>query len=541
MKFMKKLLSYILLVVVAFSFIISDRDVVQADSWVEVKSSSPFIFFKKAKATYVNKVTNGTVEIEYTNLRYVYNNHSTTGVTFFFDILYNGKQVYSEKRNFFGKKTTFYSYQIDLDKVGNSDLWMGFADGGYTITPANFEAFFPPVISVKDEDVYMYENDKKGMSHIELVKAEIIPYSFSNSAFTKLCSYKVDMSNFGAENPSDKVSGYTQSNLNVYVGKNGVISLIIEGKTGTTLSESINLIDENNNIAYISKGDDFPKNLLSLYEGNCPSEIRFNPDKDEVYLFGNGFVGASSGTGKWKAKDYLQYIIYYPEIEQPLQELNRNFGSLLTEITNAKMCESTTTGAVTKYNSFKNRQKNLANELVRIETLIKEKNIIGKFNDVIQEIGEKSIKIFDELNKINDCLKEKNVITEEAHAQNKQEIEEIQETISISVKEINKDFKFDDTPLTCGDLFTPEIINFIKTAFFVIQIGAVILTVILGILDFSKATIASDADAIKKAFNSFIRRLIACGILILLPSLISFLLDFVSIPDIINSDPFCEE
>ena len=66
------------------------------------------------------------------------------------------------------------------------------------------------------------------------------------------------------------------------------------------------------------------------------------------------------------------------------------------------------------------------------------------------------------------------------------------------------------------------------------------LVVVLGMLDFSKATVSSEADAMKKAWNNFIKRSIAVAILIILPVIIEFLLGIFDVPGLTNKNPLCK-
>ncbi len=71
-------------------------------------------------------------------------------------------------------------------------------------------------------------------------------------------------------------------------------------------------------------------------------------------------------------------------------------------------------------------------------------------------------------------------------------------------------------PIECKD-FDDEEGNILKDIYLVIVIVAPILLMLLGALDFSKAVLSSDHDALKKAGQDFIKRVIATIILLLLP------------------------
>ena len=66
--------------------------------------------------------------------------------------------------------------------------------------------------------------------------------------------------------------------------------------------------------------------------------------------------------------------------------------------------------------------------------------------------------------------------------------------------------------------------NYIRQALKLIRWGGLVLMVVLGTLDFVKASASDDQDAIKKASQNFIKRLIAVIILFLLPILVELIL-----------------
>lgn len=62
--------------------------------------------------------------------------------------------------------------------------------------------------------------------------------------------------------------------------------------------------------------------------------------------------------------------------------------------------------------------------------------------------------------------------------------------------------------------------NIIKEIYGIVMIIAPILVILLGSLDYAKATFASDEDAVKKAQANFMKRILAAILLFLLPSII---------------------
>lgn len=76
-----------------------------------------------------------------------------------------------------------------------------------------------------------------------------------------------------------------------------------------------------------------------------------------------------------------------------------------------------------------------------------------------------------------------------------------------------------DAP-TCSDLLDKDLDKMLTTAYTVMQIGAIVLTVIFGSLDFAKAVWSNDQDMLKKASQKFIKRLVAMVVVLILPYII---------------------
>ena len=81
-----------------------------------------------------------------------------------------------------------------------------------------------------------------------------------------------------------------------------------------------------------------------------------------------------------------------------------------------------------------------------------------------------------------------------------------------------------DTPAEKCEVLPEAIKNYIMQALKLIRWGGLVLMIVLGTLDFVKASAADDQDAIKKAGQNFIKRLIAVIILFLLPILVELIL-----------------
>ncbi len=92
-------------------------------------------------------------------------------------------------------------------------------------------------------------------------------------------------------------------------------------------------------------------------------------------------------------------------------------------------------------------------------------------------------------------------------------------------------------PIDCSDFITSGGENIIYGVFKVIMIIGPILLIIFGLLDFAKATLASDEQALKKAGVDFGKRAVAAIILFLLPLIINLILGIATEVGIFDEIP----
>lgn len=76
---------------------------------------------------------------------------------------------------------------------------------------------------------------------------------------------------------------------------------------------------------------------------------------------------------------------------------------------------------------------------------------------------------------------------------------------------------------TCG-LISADLGEFLQWVLDIIRIAGVVLTVLLGVLDYAKASFASKEDAIKQANHDFSTRIMCLAILLLVPTIIELTL-----------------
>ena len=89
----------------------------------------------------------------------------------------------------------------------------------------------------------------------------------------------------------------------------------------------------------------------------------------------------------------------------------------------------------------------------------------------------------------------------------------------------------------CG-VFSQELIEWLQWVLDVVRVGGLILAVVLGIMDYVKATFASKEDSMNQANKNFTTRLLCLGILFLIPTLVEFLLTLLNI-GVTSTDPTC--
>ena len=91
-------------------------------------------------------------------------------------------------------------------------------------------------------------------------------------------------------------------------------------------------------------------------------------------------------------------------------------------------------------------------------------------------------------------------------------------------------YKFEDPEIDfddefrCSDIFTEEMVDVIKTSYFIIEMVGLAILIVFSALDYIKVFMGDNADELKKANSNFIRRLIILVILFLLPALVNVIL-----------------
>jgi len=105
-------------------------------------------------------------------------------------------------------------------------------------------------------------------------------------------------------------------------------------------------------------------------------------------------------------------------------------------------------------------------------------------------------------------------------------LDEIRNKASETKDEEQKDPVYEKND--CNSLMNSEVSTFLKDLFFVISIVGVVILIFMIASDFIKAIASSDNDAMNKAFSSTKTRIIAVIILLILPALVSFIINLIN-------------
>lgn len=133
-------------------------------------------------------------------------------------------------------------------------------------------------------------------------------------------------------------------------------------------------------------------------------------------------------------------------------------------------------------------------------------------NKTRAEIGQEEFK-----KRVNDCFEENSSDTSKCT----DEVTRALEKLMPKIKKNN--FQMDVGEINCGDLkaFT----DFLASAYLTIEIAAIVITVVLSMVDYSKAVMGSEKveDAIKTANSNLRTRFVIVFIIVLLPELVRIL------------------
>ena len=83
--------------------------------------------------------------------------------------------------------------------------------------------------------------------------------------------------------------------------------------------------------------------------------------------------------------------------------------------------------------------------------------------------------------------------------------------------------------MSCNTPGMLSLFYYIKMAMNIIFIAAPIILLVLGTIDFLRATTASDEKKMKKSVDTFIKRLIICVVILILPLIINTVMQVINV------------
>ena len=100
--------------------------------------------------------------------------------------------------------------------------------------------------------------------------------------------------------------------------------------------------------------------------------------------------------------------------------------------------------------------------------------------------------------------------------------------------------KIEFTELNCDNIFA-ELADIIKTGYFIIELIAILLVVVLTIVDYAQVILSDNQDEMKKSNKKLTTRLIIVAVILLLPALINMILKMLHIQGFNSEKPLCVE
>ena len=163
-------------------------------------------------------------------------------------------------------------------------------------------------------------------------------------------------------------------------------------------------------------------------------------------------------------------------------------------------------------------------------------NVLTLLKDI--GVAEDGISYEDKINEQKQLYLDRTDLPEE-DAERIRELFDTAAGATFNYRDYNYDFG-SEVELDCEGILGPDLINAIQEIFNWIGIIAPILLIIFGSMDFGKAVLADDNDALKKAGSNFLKRCIAAVLLFLLPFIIQWLFTILAkYTDIVVTNPLC--
>lgn len=153
-----------------------------------------------------------------------------------------------------------------------------------------------------------------------------------------------------------------------------------------------------------------------------------------------------------------------------------------------------------------------------------------KFNDTINNVY---------INRVKSATASYQKQCEEKHGRKYDlDIDKLGEDIKVSIDKIVTKYNIDLGDLNCDNIFA-EFADTIKTAYFFLEIAAIIIAIALTALDYSKVILSDNQDEMKKTNKKLFKRLILVMVLFLLPAIINMTLRVFKIEGFDSKEPLC--
>jgi hypothetical protein len=153
-----------------------------------------------------------------------------------------------------------------------------------------------------------------------------------------------------------------------------------------------------------------------------------------------------------------------------------------------------------------------------------------RLNEIYSSAEKNSLAYFN--SKCNLGLTENQL--EEIEAKTTEKVMEKLDSTTHKLENIDYDTKFD-----CNSLFSGEIAKIISGAYFIIEMVALALLIVLTVVGYMKVIMNGESDEIKKENQKLIKRLIILAVIFILPALINTTLKLFKIEGFDSDHPLC--
>lgn len=331
---------------------------------------------------------------------------------------------------------------------------------------------------------------------------------------------------------------------------------------------------------WIGQGDDSSGAATETYKelyknGVCPPGVVSHIEFEKKYwLFGDY---EAQGEIVFGAKDFNDYDNLIYNSNDRVDSIVDSINTRIDETT----CESIGPfGLKFNYDDFADKDFN-AEDYINSNNLLDEQIINNKINEYIQSFSNSKLeyntsfplntiddfsnypfsgstytdKLYNKyIGRVKQCveqqkasveIKKKNDQLSEEQAANidkslnefadvtNSKVSYIRDSVNVSNK-VDLDKKFD-----CSSVFTDDIVDLIRGAYFLIEIASIILVVVLSILNYATVVLDSEQDEMKKANKKLKTRLILLVVLLLLPVLVNTTLKLFNIEGFDSENPLC--